>query len=84
MKNLSIQQFAILGAVIIAIIASLTVLVVTGHMDPSMLKTVIVGIMAWLIPSPAINPASQPIASGVITSPFGAETVHVITKEGDK
>jgi hypothetical protein len=60
MKNLSTQQFALIIIAILGILASLTTLVVTGHMSPAYLESIIVGFVAWLIPSPAINPSPAP------------------------
>jgi hypothetical protein len=60
MKNLTSQQFALVIIAILGILASLTTLVVTGHMAPTMLQSIIVGFVAWLIPSPAISPAPAP------------------------
>ena len=77
MKNLSIQQLIILAVILVAVIASLTVLVITGHMDSSMLKTVIVGIIAWLIPSPAISPTPAVAA-------FFTPVISELPKAGDK
>ena len=56
MKTLTVQQLVVVSVVLVSIIASLTALVITGHIDPATLKLVFAAVLGWLIPSPVTTP----------------------------